>query len=56
MKRNKRTLLHTKIKDMEYAIKVYCYDHNGGMKKIDCEIEDCPLYRYRPFGKHSKKR
>lgn len=55
MKRQKRTLIHKRIKDLESAVRIYCYDHNGGMKKIDCDIPDCPLYPFRPFGKHSKK-
>jgi hypothetical protein len=54
MKRQKRTLMHKEIKDIKSAIRVYCYDDNGGIKKIDCDNPGCPLYPFRPFGKNSK--
>lgn len=55
MKREKRTAVISKIKSFERAIKVYCYDCNGGVKKIDCGSSSCPLYPHRPFGRSSIK-
>lgn len=53
MKRDKRSLLHKTIKELQGSIKNHCYECNGGTKKIDCEITDCPLYPFRPFGRTS---
>lgn len=53
MKREKRTLLHKRIKDLESAIKFYCYECNGDIKKIDCGVKDCQLRPFSPFRKHS---
>ncbi|MFA5197164.1 MAG: hypothetical protein WC437_01920 [Patescibacteria group bacterium] len=52
MKREKRTKLHSEIGKQKQAIKEKCYDCMCGSKKIDCLIEDCSLYRYRPFFKN----
>ena len=38
-------------RELEEAIKKNCYDCMGHQKKIDCELEKCPLYRFRPWSK-----
>jgi len=41
-------------REIEISIKSKCFDCVGGMKKTDCEIKDCPLYRFRPWSKMTK--
>lgn len=55
MKRQKRTLLHKRIREMETAIKLHCYECNCGVKKTDCEAKECNLYSLRPFKTHSQQ-
>lgn len=37
------------IREMQKAIRLNCYDCMGHQKKIDCELEKCSLYHYRPW-------
>ncbi|HEY9187490.1 MAG TPA: hypothetical protein VIR55_06265 [Ignavibacteria bacterium] len=39
---------------MEDAIKEKCFDCMGGQKRIDCELDSCSLYLFRPWSKRSK--
>lgn len=55
MKREKRTEVFKRLREFEKSIKIYCYDCNGGVKKIDCGGSACPLYPHRPFGRSSTK-
>jgi len=55
MKQEKRVSLGKKNKVYQEAIKQHCYGCMGGRKKVDCEIDDCPLYEFRPFKKVSLK-
>ena len=38
-------------REMEKAIKSKCFDCMGGQKKIDCELNGCSLYKFRPWSK-----
>lgn len=38
-------------REIEAAIKTKCFDCMGGMKKTDCGIKDCGLYKFRPWSK-----
>lgn len=49
MRGEKRKEKTKKIADLKLAIKLKCYECMCGQKKIDCKIEDCHLYPYRPF-------
>lgn len=55
MKQKKRKQLTTRVDDYKKAIKKNCYECMGGYKRIDCEIEACALYPFRPFGEFAFK-
>jgi len=41
------------IRAMQKAIKEHCYrcmNIPPTPRTMDCELEDCPLYEYRPWG------
>ena len=38
-------------REIERSVKVKCFDCMGGMKKTDCEIKDCVLYKFRPWSR-----
>ena len=37
------------IRSFETAIKKNCYDCMGHQKYVDCELDTCPLYLFRPW-------
>ena len=54
MKKLKSSSKYSIIKshrEMEKSIKSKCFDCMGGQKKIDCELKDCSLYKFRPWSK-----
>jgi hypothetical protein len=53
MKREKTKQINEFVKNLELAIKQNCYDCQGGHKKLDCLIERCHLYPFRPFTEKS---
>jgi len=55
MKRQKKSQMTKKLANYKKAIKEKCYDCMCGQKKIDCEINHCSLYPYRPFRKRSNE-
>lgn len=42
------------IRNYEKRIKSKCYDCMAGQKKIDCRLEECSLYSFRPWAKNEK--
>ena len=54
MKREKKKILYKTISELELAIKNHCYECNGGVKKIDCGLTSCKLYKFRPWS-HFRK-
>ncbi len=38
------------IREMEVAVKKKCFECMS-RKKIDCEVVDCALYKFRPWSK-----
>lgn len=44
-----------KVRLLETAIKKNCYDCMAGQKRLDCEIETCSLYPFRPWAKRILK-
>jgi hypothetical protein len=50
-----KTQLLKELGEIKKAIKEDCIDCNGGQKKVDCEVPDCPLYPYRPFLRNKRK-
>jgi hypothetical protein len=54
MKRVKKKEVYGRLEDLQKAVKLNCYGCMGGQKKIDCGIEECALFPFRPFGKDSK--
>jgi len=51
LKSFKKNQLIKIVRDFEKAIKLNCYDCMGGQKKIDCELEKCTLYPFRPWAR-----
>jgi hypothetical protein len=51
----RKTVLIKKIRAFENAIKLNCFDCMGKSKRIDCKIETCPLYPYRPWAQRITK-
>ena len=43
------------IRKYERAIRGHCYECMGGQKRLDCEIETCPLYPLRPWAGKANK-
>lgn len=43
------------IRVIKKAIKKDCQNCMGGQKRIDCEIETCSLYPFRPWAKRILK-
>jgi len=43
------------IRKFERAIKNNCYDCMGGQKKLDCDLETCSLYPFRPWVKKDNR-
>ena len=54
LKSNSKYSIIKSHRELEDAIKAKCFDGMGGQKKIDCELFDCSLYRFRPWVKDSK--
>ncbi len=52
-KTNKNQIIKN-IREIQKAIQLKCYDCMGGQKKIDCELEDCSLYNFRPWAKNNQ--
>jgi len=50
----RKNALVKKIRAFESAITRNCYDCMAGPKRIDCEIETCPLYPYRPWAERKR--
>lgn len=44
-----------KVRKLEKAIKEDCHNCMGGQKRVDCELETCPLYSFRPWAKKTAK-
>jgi hypothetical protein len=44
--------LKRELKMIKLAIKRECIDCMGGHKHIDCELDTCDLYSYRPWRKN----
>ena len=44
-----------RVRILETAIKKNCYDCMGGQKKLDCELETCSLYPFRPWAKKDNR-
>lgn len=49
MNQTKKSNSTKRIRELENAIKADCFDCMGGQKKVDCCLEECALYPYRPF-------
>jgi len=43
------------LRIIEKAIKKKCYDCQGGQKRVDCELETCSLYQFRPWAKKTAR-
>lgn len=39
------------IRQLEKHIKLKCWDCMGGSKKVDCEMDKCPLFESRPWNR-----
>jgi len=52
LKSKSKNELIRKIRKLQKAIKLDCYDCMGGQKRIDCELEKCSLFQFRPWSKH----
>jgi len=48
--KNKYQVINS-LREIEKAIKLYCYNCVGFNKRFDCEVSDCPLFNYRPWNK-----
>lgn len=55
MKQEKRTSMTKEIRTLKDAVKNKCCDCMCGAKRIDCEIYDCSLYKFRSFKKDKPK-
>jgi len=44
-----------KLRTIEGVIKKNCYDCMGGQKRVDCELETCSLFSFRPWAKKDKR-
>lgn len=44
------------VRELETAIKLNCYDCMGHQKKVDCELDTCTLYPFRPWAKTKTKK
>ncbi len=49
LRKQKKNELIRKIRILEKAIKARCYECMSGQKKVDCQLELCNLYRFRPW-------
>jgi len=55
MKKLKSSSKYSIIKshrEIEKAVKSKCFDCMCNQKKIDCELNGCSLYQFRPWSKH----
>lgn len=53
MRQEKRKQLSLELLTLKDALKLKCVDCLCG-QRIDCEIDDCSLYPFRPYRKRSK--
>jgi len=54
LKAFKKNQLIKIIRSLEKAIKLNCYDCQGGQKRLDCKLRGCSLYPFRPWAKSQK--
>lgn len=55
LRKKSRNTLIRQHRAVEKAIKLKCFDCMQS-KRCDCEIKECPLYKYRPWSNHALTR
>lgn len=53
LKQAKKNELTKEVRKLKLFIKAKCFDCMAGQKKVDCELERCPLYSFRPWAKNT---